>query len=263
MWAPYDDRRPFLVLMVALIAMTWLTLGIWSISPYARFLDHGVLEELEFAISGEYLVFLLIFVAGWTLMTVAMMLPTSLPLVMLFRRLTGQRPDHLRLMGFLIAGYLGVWVLFGGLAHFGDLFVHEAVERNEWLGTNAWVIGAGTIMLAGVYQFTPLKYKCLDKCRSPLSFIAEHWRGSHEASQAFRLGAHHGLFCVGCCWSLMLLMFVVGVGNVGWMLGLGAVMAVEKNMPWGKKISAPLGIALVGWSLVLVATAAHTAQHLH
>jgi predicted metal-binding membrane protein len=263
MWAPYDDRRPFFVLMAALIAMTWLVLGVWSISPYARFLDHEVLGHLEFAISGEYLVFLLVFVAGWTLMTVAMMLPTSMPLVMLFRRLTRQRPDHLRLVVLLIAGYLGVWVFFGGLARFGDLFVHQAVEQSEWLETNAWVVGAGTIMLAGIYQFTPLKYKCLDKCRSPLSFIAEHWRGSHEASQAFRLGAHHGLFCVGCCWSLMLLMFVVGVGNLGWMLALGAVMAVEKNMPWGKKISAPLGIALIGWSLALVATATYTAQHLH
>ena len=84
-------------------------------------------------------------------------------------------------------------------------------------------------MLAGLYQFTPLKYACLDKCRSPLSFITEHWRGSHERTQAFRLGVHHGLFCIGCCWSLMLLMFAVGVGNLGWMLVLGALMAIEKT----------------------------------
>ncbi len=111
MWAAYDDRRPFLVLMVGLIAMTWLALGIWSVSPYARFLDHEVLNELEFAISGEYLVLLLIFVIGWTLMTVAMMLPTSMPLVTLFRRLTHQRSDRLQLVVLLIAGYLGVWTL--------------------------------------------------------------------------------------------------------------------------------------------------------
>jgi predicted metal-binding membrane protein len=255
MWAAYDDRRPFLVSMAALIAMTWLALGIWSVSPYARFLDHEVLGELEFSISAEYLVFLLIFVAGWTLMTVAMMLPTSTPLVMLFRRLTRQRPDRLQLVVLLIVGYLGVWTLFGALAHFGDLLVHETVEQSVWLESNAWFIGAGTIMLAGLYQFTPLKYKCLDKCRSPLSFITEHWRGSHERSQAFVLGVHHGLFCLGCCWSLMLLMFVVGIGNLGWMLALGTVMAVEKNMPWGKKISAPLGMILVGWGLALVASA--------
>jgi predicted metal-binding membrane protein len=77
------------------------------------------------------------------------------------------------------------------------------------------------VLAAGLYQFTPLKYRCLDKCRSPLSFIIGHWRGSQEKTQAFRLGAHHGLFCVGCCWSLMLLMFAVRAGNLGWMLVLG------------------------------------------
>jgi predicted metal-binding membrane protein len=263
MRATYDDRRPFAVTMAALIATTWLVLAIWSASPYARFLDHEELGELGSGFSTRYLVFLLLFVVGWTLMTVAMMLPTSMPLVAMFRRLTRQRSDRLRLMVLLVVGYLGIWVLFGGLAHLGDLFIHGAVEHSAWLGSNAWVIGAGTVMLAGIYQFTPLKYKCLDKCRSPLSFIAEHWRGSQEASQAFRLGVHHGLFCIGCCWSLMLLMFVVGVGNLGWMLALATVMAVEKNMPWGRKISAPLGIALVGWSLILVATAAHTTPHVH
>lgn len=253
MWAaPRDDHNKFFIaLMAALVAMTWLALGIWSVSPYSRFLDHGLLGELHFAISGEYLMFLLLFVAGWTLMLVAMMLPTSLPLITLFRRLTFQRADRSRLVVLLISGYLGIWILFGGLAHLGDLFVHEAVEQSAWLEANAWVIGAGTIMLAGIYQFTPLKYSCLDKCRSPLSFITEHWTGSHEQSQAFRLGVHHGIFCVGCCWSLMLLMFVVGVGNLGWMLALGTVMAVEKNMPWGRRISAPLGVGLIGWGLAL------------
>jgi predicted metal-binding membrane protein len=263
MWATYDDRRLFAATMAALIAMTWLVMAMWSASPYARFLDHEALGELGSAFGMQYLVFLLLFVVGWTLMTVAMMLPTSMPLVTLFRRLTRQRPDRLRLVILLVVGYLGIWVLFGGLAHLGDLFVHGAVEHSAWLGANAWIIGASTIMVAGIYQFTPLKYRCLDKCRSPLSFIAEHWRGSQEALQAFRLGVHHGLFCIGCCWSLMLLMFVVGVGNLGWMLALATVMAVEKNMTWGRKISAPLGIALIGWSLVLVATAAHTTPHLH
>ena len=257
MWtARNDDRRLFAVLVAALIALTWLALWIWSVSPYSRFLDHEILGELDFAISGEYLVFLSLFVAGWTLMLVAMMLPTSMPLVMLFHRLTLRRPDGSRLVALLIVGYLSVWILFGGLAHVGDLLIHTAVKQSVWLEANEWIIGAGTIMLAGIYQFTPLKYSCLDKCRSPLSFITEHWTGSQERSQAFRLGVHHGIFCVGCCWSLMLLMFVVGVGNLGWMLALGTVMAVEKNLPWGRSISAPLGVGLICWSLVFVAFAA-------
>jgi predicted metal-binding membrane protein len=188
-------------------------------------------------------------------MLVAMMLPTSLPLVTLFRRLVRQRSNHTRLVVLLMAGYLGIWTLFGVIVLIGDLGLHQAlegIEWFEWLEDNAWALGGPTLVLAGLYQFTPLKYHCLDKCRSPLSFIVEHWRGSHEQAQAFRLGVHHGIFCIGCCWSLMLLMFAVGMGNIGWMLVLGTVMAVEKNMPWGRRLSAPLGVALLGWGLILL-----------
>ncbi|MCA1728956.1 MAG: DUF2182 domain-containing protein, partial [Actinobacteria bacterium] len=171
--------------------------------------------------------------------------------VTLFRAFTRQRQDRVRLVGLLITGYLSVWILFGGVAHLGDWGLHEAVEHNEWLETNVWIIGSGTIVLAGLYQFTPLKYYCLEKCRSPLSFIMEHWRGKHEAARSLWLGMHHGLFCVGCCWSLMLLMFAVGVGSLGWMLVLGTVMAIEKNMLWGKRLSTPLGVALLGWGMAL------------
>ncbi len=178
--------------------------------------------------------------------------PKSLPLVALFRRLVRQRPDRTRLVVLLIAGYLGIWTLFGVIVYIGDLGLHQAIEEIAWLEANEWVFGAAILVLAGLYQFTPLKYHCLDKCRSPLSFIVEHWRGSHEQAQAFRLGVHHGIFCIGCCWSLMLLMFAIGMGNIGWMLVLGTVMAVEKNMPWGRRLSAPLGAVLLGWGLTMI-----------
>jgi predicted metal-binding membrane protein len=99
-----------------------------------------------------------------------------------------------------------------------------------------------------------LKHFCIKKCQSPYAFIAEHWHGHKPRWDAFWLGLHHGLFCVGCCWSLMLVMFGVGMGNLAWMLVLGTVMAVEKNLPWGRRLSAPLGVLLlaVGLALVLV-----------
>jgi predicted metal-binding membrane protein len=184
-------------------------------------------------------------------MTVAMMLPTSLPLLELFRRLTRRRPDRMALVALLVAGYLGVWIAFGVVAHVGDWLLHQVVERVFWLKANAWSIGAGVLMMAGIFQFSRLKYRCLDKCRAPLSFILQHWQGRRERMQAFRLGIDHGLFCVGCCWALMLLMFAVGAGNVGWMLALGGLMAIEKNTPWGRKLSDPLGAALLGWGLLI------------
>jgi predicted metal-binding membrane protein len=100
------------------------------------------------------------------------------------------------------------------------------------------------LTIAGLYQFSSLKYACLDKCRSPLSFLMSRWRGGNESAQALRIGVEHGLFCVGCCWSLMLLMFLVGTGSLAWMLLLGAVMALEKNSSWGRRLSAPIGMLL-------------------
>lgn len=239
------NRTYFLPLMGALIALAWLTLWVWGRSPYGRFLSHHQLGELQ----GNGLI--LVFIAGWIVMIVAMMLPTSLPLVTSFHAVTNQRMDQGRLLALLVLGYLCVWTLFGVAVYMGDLLLHKAVEHNAWLRAHAWALGAATVSLAGLYQFTPLKYHCLQKCRSPLSFIMGHWGGRREMAQAFRLGAHHGLFCVGCCWSLMLVMFAVGLGNLGWMLALAVVMGVEKNMPWGKKISAPLGVILLGWGLFL------------
>ena len=240
-----DNRRYFAPLLLALIAIAWLALIVWGQSPYARFLSHEELGDVSIGLNAEGLGIALVFVAGWTVMTFAMMLPTSLPLIMMFEKVVRQRSERTTLVVLLLAGYVGIWTLFGAAAHTGDRAVHASVSEFHWLEDNSYGIGAATLILAGAYQFTPLKYMCLDKCRSPLSFITEHWHGGNERMQALRLGIHHGLFCVGCCWSLMLLMFAVGVGNVGVMLLLGAVMAVEKNMPWGRQLSAPLGVVLV------------------
>jgi predicted metal-binding membrane protein len=186
-------------------------------------------------------------------MTIAMMLPTSLPLITLFDTLTRTRPHHTRLVILLIGGYLAAWTLFGMIIYASDYCLHQIIGHVHWLEENAWLLGALALMLAGIYQFTPLKHLCLEKCRSPLSFIAEHWHGQRETCEAFTLGVHHGAFCVGCCWSLMLLMFAIGAGSLGWMLALGAVMAIEKNMSWGGQMSRPLGmLLLIGGVAVLI-----------
>jgi predicted metal-binding membrane protein len=120
-------------------------------------------------------------------MVFAMMLPTSLPLIALFHTMT-RRPDHKWLLALLITGYIGTWAWFGLAIHLVDLVFHEIAELSPWLSNNAWAFGAGILILAGVYQFTPLKYHCLDKCRSPFSFIMGHWTGKDQLTQAFRWG---------------------------------------------------------------------------
>lgn len=252
-WSRARDGRLFLALLAALILLAWVALFAWEQSPYQRFLDHEELAEIELAVDSGAITYAALFVVGWTVMAFAMMLPTSLPLIQIFQRMTRTRSYRGQLTALLVLGYIVVWAAFGAAAHAGDWVIHQAIaERIAWIDRNEWVIGATTLGVAGVYQFTPLKYRCLDKCRSPTAFILERWDSGREHLRSFRIGVEHGLFCVGCCWSLMLLMFVVGTGNLGWMLLLGAIMAVEKNMPWGKRISGPIGAGLITATVCVV-----------
>jgi predicted metal-binding membrane protein len=245
-------RRVFLPLLGGLVLLAWLALWSWSASPYARYLEHGDWTRSGPAAllcrllpGGTLLVPAAFQAAGWVLMTAAMMLPTTLPLFSAFDRITATRPDRGRLQVLLGAGYMAAWGAFGLLAHALHGVLLWGVAQVPALAWHGGLIGAATLALAGAFQFSQLKHRCLDKCRTPMSFVMAHWHGRHAARDAFVLGAHHGLFCVGCCWALMLLMFVVGTGSLGWMLVLAALMAVEKNLPWGRRLSTPLGIALL------------------
>lgn len=249
-------QRVFLPVLAALSGLAWAVLWAWEASPYGRYLEHGdwtaswpVAILCSAVPGGNVIVPALLYAASWILMSAAMMLPTTLPLFDRFDRMTAACPHRGRLAALLGAGYLSVWAAFGLLAH----GLHELLLALPALARHGWLAGSAVIALAGAFQFTALKYRCLEKCRSPLSFVMQHWHGRAPGREAFLLGAHHGLFCVGCCWALMLLMFALGTGSLGWMLLLAAVMAVEKNMPWGRRLSAPLGIALLSWASVLVA----------
>jgi predicted metal-binding membrane protein len=247
------------VTVLALSGIAWAALLLGERTPYGRYLDHGRWTEIGIAGSicrvlpgGELLLPGLAYATGWVLMIAAMMLPTVLALLRRFDRMTAARPNRGQLLALLLCGYLLTWLAFGAIAHAVDSAVHSFARQSPWLLLNAWTLGAGLLMTAGLFQFSRLKYHCLDKCRSPLGFIVRHWHGVSPRREALLLGAHHGLFCVGCCWALMLLMFVIGTGNVGWMLMIGLAMAVEKNASWGRKLSPPLGAALMVGALVVV-----------
>ena len=255
-WPRIEDQKILAGLLASLVLVAWCALWLWGSSPYGHLLLHGGNMEhmAHMGAARRPLFFAALFVLGWTLMTVAMMLPTSSPLILLFHRLVHDRRYAGRLVALLIAGYLTVWIFFGVLVHFLNWTVRSAVHAVPLLAGHPRLLGSAILLVAGLYQFSPLKYSCLDKCRSPMAFIVERWRGGSEAAQSLRLGIDHGIFCVGCCWSLMLLMFVVGTGSLGWMLLLGLVMAAEKNLPWGRHLSAPLGASLIVIGAVVVLT---------
>jgi predicted metal-binding membrane protein len=195
----------------------------------------------------------LLYVGGWGLMSTAMMLPTALPLIGLFDRIIATDRQRVALYTLLIVGYLLARACFGPLAHALDAGLHAALARSAWLAAHAWIPGAAVLGVAGGFQFSRLKYRCLDACRSPFAFLNADWCGPHPRREAFQLGLVHGLYCVGCCWALMLLMFLIGTGSVGWMLLLGLVMAIEKNHPWGRRLAKPLGATLLaGAALIIV-----------
>jgi len=232
------DRTILVGSLVGLAGAAWLALWSWEGSPYGHYLHHG-------GDGGPLPLEAALFALGWTLMIVAMMLPSSIPLVMTFAALVGRRRQPGRLITLLLAGYLLVWSVFGLAAWVGDRGIHAAVEAIPWLAEHPRLIIATTLLAAGLWQFSPLRDRCLEECRSPLGFVMNRWRGTSERREALAMGIAHGAFCVGCCWSLMLVMFGVGLGSLSAMLVLGGLTAVEKNLPWGRRLTQPLGVLLI------------------
>ena len=232
------DRRILVGALAALAMVAWLSLWLWEGSPYRAFLGHqgGV---------GPLPVEAALFSVGWVLMIVAMMLPSSIPLVLTFAALVRRRSAPGQLVLLLLAGYLVVWTGFGFAAWILDRGIHAAVDALPWLAEHPQLILGTTLLAAGLWQFSPIRDRCLDECRSPLGFVADRWRGTAERRESFAMGLAHGAFCVGCCWSLMLVMFGVGVGSFLLMLALGGLTAMEKNLPSGRRLTHPLGVALV------------------
>jgi len=256
-----SGARPalFWPLLVLLVAAAWAVLWLWSASPYGRYLDHGgwgdaaALAALCQAVpQGDIVVPAVLHAAAWVLMIAAMMLPTTFPLLAMFRRITGARADAGRLVALVVLGFFTSWLAFGIAAHLVDAAVRGAAARNGWFVANGWMVGAATLAAAGLFQWSALKYRCLEACRTPFGFVAARWHGRSPPREAFRIGVDHGAFCVGCCWALMLTMFVVGIGNVGWMLGLAALMAAEKNLPAGRHLRTPVGLGLLAGAAAIV-----------
>jgi predicted metal-binding membrane protein len=240
------DRAILAGSLLLLAGLAALAIWVWQASPYGRYLHHET-PALNLPLEVG------LFSAGWLLMVVAMMLPTTIPLVATFAMFVSRRRRPGILVALLVAGYIATWSAFGAAAFVADRVLHALVVSIPLLATHPQLVIAATLALAGAWQFSSLKYRCLDECRSPLGFVINRWQGRSPRGESFRLGVAHGLFCIGCCWSMMLVMFGLGMGNLAWMLGFGGIMAVEKNVAWGRRVSRPLGVLLVMAAVLAVA----------
>lgn len=189
-----------------------------------------------------------LFLGTWVVMMVAMMFPSVAPMTLAFASMSRARNEGLFPTAAFVAGYLVVWMA-AGLVPFSILQGMNAL----WMTPPSWLVRAGgvVIILAGVYQFTPLKDACLRACRSPLGFVMTHDFGGGMPS-ALRAGAAHGIYCLGCCWALMAVLAVLGLMNLAWMALIAAVFFIEKNVRFGDVLPKVVGVACVVGGLTVL-----------
>ena len=194
-----------------------------------------------------------IFLAVWTVMMAAMMLPSTAPMILTFAAAQARRDRNVAVPTWMfVAGYLLVWAYAGLVVYLLICAGRDLVDHLAWLENGAWApLALGvTLTLAGLYQFTPLKRLCLRHCRSPLAFVRRHWHDGWE--DAAGLGARHGLYCLGCCWALFgVMVAAAGMMNIAWMVLITLVVFAEKVLPHGSRISVAVALGLIALGLLV------------
>lgn len=182
----------------------------------------------------------------WIVMMIAMMVPSAAPMLFAFHAISQSRGGHggagRRLAAFL-AGYLGVWCAFSVLATGAQWALHEVAVVTDMMVSTSRALDAALLIGAGTFQFMAWKRACLARCRSPMGFLLTEWRDG--ARGAAGMGWRHGLYCVGCCWALMALLFVGGVMNLLWIAALAVAVLIEKWLPFGFVATRALGLAMM------------------
>lgn len=242
------DRVVTLVALASVCVAAWAYIGLGIGTEMPGMEMPGM--EMPTSWTGAYFALM---VAMWTVMMVAMMLPGAAPMVLTYAALQRHRrqaaPHDATLLFTL--GYLVVWTGFSVLAAALQWRLDSLALLSPAMATANMVLAGGALVIAGAYQFTPLKQGCLVRCRSPVEFLTRHYR-----SGPFGLGLRHGLFCLGCCWALMLLLFVGGVMNLAWIGVITLFVLLEKTIPPGRWLGRAAGVGLIlwgGWTLVAAA----------
>lgn len=191
--------------------------------------------------------------AIWWVMMPGMMLPSAAPMILTFAAVNQRKRERgqpfVQTMVFT-AGYLVAWGLFGVFATLADWALERAALISPMTGRMTPILAAVVVIAAGIYQLTPLKSVCLTHCRSPFDFVLNHWRDG--ASGALRMGLEHGLYCLGCCWFLMALMFAAGIMSLLWMAVIAVFILLEKLLPVGTWLARAGGVAMLGFGVYLL-----------
>jgi predicted metal-binding membrane protein len=191
----------------------------------------------------------LLFLMWWTMM-LAMMLPSTVPAVLTYATISRKfavASGTSASLGMFVAGYILVWTGFSALAVMLHLFWSQTLALSMMMATTSATLGGVLVLAAGIYQLSPLKAACLHKCQSPLLHLARNWQNGPYG--ALRMGVSHGLYCLGCCWVLMGLLFYGGIMELRWIIGLAIYVAVEKIIPARNRLSRFSGLFLVGWGV--------------
>ena len=185
----------------------------------------------------------------WAVMMVGMMLPSAAPVILMVLGAYRRRGDRRARVsaGAFVTGYVLAWTTFSALSAGAQVALHRAALLNADMTSRSTLLAGAVLLGAGVYQWLPIKQACLTHCQSPLGFLATHWR--EGAPGALTMGLRHGVFCVGCCWALMALLFVVGVMNLLWVAAIAAFVFLEKLAPQGPHVGRAAGVLLILWSL--------------
>jgi predicted metal-binding membrane protein len=195
----------------------------------------------------------LLFMAVWIVMMVAMMFPTAAPMILMFSKIYQSRRQQERPFiptWVFFSAYLLVWSLCGGVAYIFAVGIEQLSAQSMWLMENAARLGGVVLVVAGLYQLSPLKDLCLSKCRTPLQFILSSWRDGYGG--AFRMGLELGAYCLGCCWLLFVILFPLGIMNLAVMALLTALIFAEKTLPIGQQISKIAGGGLIVYGVIVL-----------
>jgi predicted metal-binding membrane protein len=206
--------------------------------------DMGMTMEMPWSAADAFFTF-----AMWAVMMVGMMTPSAAPVVLLFAAMHAQRdarPTPLVGVAFGV-GYLLVWIAFSAVAALAQGALHQAAMWSPTMRTSSAPLGGAILIAAGVYQLTPFKGACLTHCRSPLGFLMSHWRDGMAG--ALRMGIEHGTSCLGCCWALMGVLFVVGVMNLVWVAAMTIFVLVEKIGSAGALVTRLAGVAMIAFGV--------------